>query len=303
MSKKFDHLKELDQTQQIDGSLPEFDATGLVGATGRSGANGPRAPDATPQLFRDAGTSYTLLEVLYGYTVGPNRSPEHVEERIAEMREFLSNNIPQARISDYVAGMRWINAAFPDPDERTASEQERYVALVDQFVSSLDRAQRNAERSVENRILGAEIRAAQERAEDFAEGFLESVKDFFSELLRGAADEEDDDIQEEDDNSQNDNLDETDADVGGADVEQDEETRPIILDLDGNGISITELSQSHHYVDGGDGLLHRTSWAAPGDGVLFFDVDGDGQIKEKREYVFTEWDPTSASDLGALRAA
>lgn len=78
--------------------------------------------------------------------------------------------------------------------------------------------------------------------------------------------------------------------------------RPIVLDLDGNGISVTELSQSQHDVDGGDGLLHRTAWAAAGDGVLFFDVDGDGQIKEKREYVFTEWDPTSASDLDELRA-
>ncbi|MDP1667899.1 hypothetical protein, partial [Phaeovulum sp.] len=44
--------------------------------------------------------------------------------------------------------------------------------------------------------------------------------------------------------------------------------RPILLDLDGNGIRITEQSRSGVFVDaGGDGLLHRTAWAGAGDGV------------------------------------
>jgi len=78
--------------------------------------------------------------------------------------------------------------------------------------------------------------------------------------------------------------------------------KPIVLDLDGNGISVAELSHSTQFVDGGDGLKHRTAWAAAGDGVLFFDVSGDGQINERREYVFTDWDPTATSDLEALRS-
>ena len=78
--------------------------------------------------------------------------------------------------------------------------------------------------------------------------------------------------------------------------------RPIILDLDGLGITVTELSQSTQFVDGGDGLEHRTAWAGVGDGVLFFDVGGDGAITEQREYVFTEWNPTAGSDLEALRS-
>ena len=78
--------------------------------------------------------------------------------------------------------------------------------------------------------------------------------------------------------------------------------KPIILDLNGNGISVTELSQSTQFVDGGDGLDHRTAWAGVGDGVLFFDIGGDGAITEQREYVFTEWDPTATSDLEALRS-
>ncbi len=35
----------------------------------------------------------------------------------------------------------------------------------------------------------------------------------------------------------------------------------------------------------------------------FFDVGNDGLISEKREYVFTAWDPPATSDLKALRAA
>ena len=78
--------------------------------------------------------------------------------------------------------------------------------------------------------------------------------------------------------------------------------QPVVLDLDGNGISVTELAQSRHFVDGCDGLKHRTAWAAAGDGVLFFDAMGDGQINERREYVFTDWDPTATSDLEDLRS-
>jgi len=86
-------------------------------------------------------------------------------------------------------------------------------------------------------------------------------------------------------------------------------TKPIILDLDGLGISVTELSQSTIFIDGGDGLEHRTAWAGADDGVLFFDIDpdnpnagGDGVLNDRPEYVFTEWDPTAMSDLEALRS-
>ena len=78
-------------------------------------------------------------------------------------------------------------------------------------------------------------------------------------------------------------------------------TKPIILDLTGDGIDITELSQSQMFVDANnDGLLNQIAWAGAGDGVLFYDADGDGQISETREFIFTEWDPTAASDLEAM---
>ncbi|TAG24526.1 MAG: hypothetical protein EAZ40_06220, partial [Rhodobacterales bacterium] len=78
--------------------------------------------------------------------------------------------------------------------------------------------------------------------------------------------------------------------------------QPVLLDLDGDGVQVTELSRSTRFVDGGTGLQHRTSWAAAGNGVLFFDVGNDGLITEEREYVFTEWSPTAAGDLEAIRA-
>ena len=77
--------------------------------------------------------------------------------------------------------------------------------------------------------------------------------------------------------------------------------KPVILDLDGNGIEVSGIDRSTVYMDAsGEGLLHRTAWAGQGDGVLYFDPDGRNEITEKRQFVFTEWDPTSTSDLEAL---
>ena len=74
---------------------------------------------------------------------------------------------------------------------------------------------------------------------------------------------------------------------------QKERVAPILLDLDGNGVKIDDLSRSTVFVDaGGDGLKHRTAWAGAGDGVLFFDADNDGAISQKREYCSPNWDPT-----------
>jgi len=80
-------------------------------------------------------------------------------------------------------------------------------------------------------------------------------------------------------------------------------TAPVLLDLDGNGVAVTSLEHSSRFVDtGGDGLKHHTAWAGAGDGVLFYDADSDGTISQKREYIFTEWDPTASSDMEALRS-
>ena len=78
-------------------------------------------------------------------------------------------------------------------------------------------------------------------------------------------------------------------------------------DLDGNGFQLTDLTRSTVFMEGDEGLKHRTAWAGAGDGVLFYDTETIGQagfneISDIREYVFTEWDPTAKDDLAALRS-
>src|SRR5262245_40409484 len=76
---------------------------------------------------------------------------------------------------------------------------------------------------------------------------------------------------------------------------------PVILDLDGDGIKITPLASSNMFFDmAGDGRQHRTAWAGAGDGVLVLDVGNDGQITQRNEVVFTDWDATATSDMQAL---
>lgn len=76
---------------------------------------------------------------------------------------------------------------------------------------------------------------------------------------------------------------------------------PVILDVDGDGIDITPLSSSNMFFDmAGDGRQHHTAWAGTGDGVLVLDLGNDGQITQRNEVVFTDWDATAANDMQAL---
>ena len=76
---------------------------------------------------------------------------------------------------------------------------------------------------------------------------------------------------------------------------------PVILDVDGDGIDITPLSSSNMFFDmAGDGRQHHTAWAGAGDGVLVLDLGNDGQITQRNEVVFTDWDATASNDMQAL---
>lgn len=78
---------------------------------------------------------------------------------------------------------------------------------------------------------------------------------------------------------------------------------PIVLDLAGTGINIAELNSSNTFFDvENDGYKYRTAWAGIGNGVLAIDADGDGEVDQQKEIIFTEWDPSAKDDMAALKS-
>ncbi|MGC2780406.1 MAG: hypothetical protein WA418_32705, partial [Bradyrhizobium sp.] len=76
---------------------------------------------------------------------------------------------------------------------------------------------------------------------------------------------------------------------------------PVVLDLAGKGINIAKLSSSNTYRDmTGDGYKNLTAWAGVGNGVLFVDTSGQGQLTQANQIIFTKWDPGAKSDMQAL---
>jgi hypothetical protein len=82
---------------------------------------------------------------------------------------------------------------------------------------------------------------------------------------------------------------------------------PIVLDVAGvlglpdGGIKITPLSSSNTFFDmTGSGHQNLTAWAGAGNGVLFFDPTGNGQLTQEKQIVFSAWDPGAKSDMQAL---
>jgi hypothetical protein len=70
----------------------------------------------------------------------------------------------------------------------------------------------------------------------------------------------------------------------------DDEGSPIVLDVAGlvhqadHGIKITQLSSSNTFFDmTGSGRQNPTAWAGAGNGVLFFDATGQGQLTQQGE--------------------
>ncbi|QOZ33208.1 hypothetical protein XH92_17280 [Bradyrhizobium sp. CCBAU 53421] len=76
---------------------------------------------------------------------------------------------------------------------------------------------------------------------------------------------------------------------------------PVVLDLSGKGVNITQLSSSNMFFDvTGSGIENQTAWAGAGSGVLFYDPTGAGQLTQANQVIFTDWDPSATSDMQAL---
>lgn len=78
---------------------------------------------------------------------------------------------------------------------------------------------------------------------------------------------------------------------------------PIVLDLDGDGINLIDLSGSDARFDfDGDGIRDPAGWIGPGDGFLVFDRNGDGRVSDASELSFVNDRAGALSDLDGLRA-
>ena len=79
--------------------------------------------------------------------------------------------------------------------------------------------------------------------------------------------------------------------------------KPILVDLDGDGeVSYISVEDSNVLFDfDGDGYAHRTGWVGGNDGLLAYDKNGDGMIREHDELSFVGYHPGARTDLEGLR--
>ena len=78
---------------------------------------------------------------------------------------------------------------------------------------------------------------------------------------------------------------------------------PIILDLNGNGVTLVDNKQTKVGFDwDGDGVKNQTGWIGKDDGFLFIDRDGNGTVTNAGELSFTSDKEGAKSDLDGLRA-
>lgn len=66
-------------------------------------------------------------------------------------------------------------------------------------------------------------------------------------------------------------------------LERVERRDPLILDLDGDGIETISINSGAYFDHDGNGFAEQTGWAAPDDGLLVRDINGNGTIDSGKE--------------------
>jgi Ca2+-binding RTX toxin-like protein len=80
-------------------------------------------------------------------------------------------------------------------------------------------------------------------------------------------------------------------------------TKPIAIDLNGNGFEFIGVDDSKMYLDVNEtGWRQRLAWAGPNDGTLVFDENGNSKIDSVEEISFTRLLSGAQTDLEGLRA-
>lgn len=62
-----------------------------------------------------------------------------------------------------------------------------------------------------------------------------------------------------------------------------QQSSPLVLDLDGNGVQTTALAQGAYFDHNGNGLAENTGWVGAGDALLVRDLNGNGRIDSGAE--------------------
>ena len=89
----------------------------------------------------------------------------------------------------------------------------------------------------------------------------------------------------------------------GADGGGGTQRAPVVLDLDGDGVELLDLTESNAFFDlEGDGFLRLTSWVAADDALLAYDKNSDGVIRDADEISFVSYLEGDETDLEGLKA-
>ncbi|HZF44648.1 MAG TPA: hypothetical protein VEZ48_14710 [Sphingomonadaceae bacterium] len=77
--------------------------------------------------------------------------------------------------------------------------------------------------------------------------------------------------------------------------------KPVVLDLDGDGVELTSAESSPGFDFLGSGLAKTMGWFTGGDALLVHDANGNNYVDNGSEISFIHHSPASLSDLEALR--
>ncbi|MBC7951316.1 MAG: tandem-95 repeat protein, partial [Rhodospirillaceae bacterium] len=79
--------------------------------------------------------------------------------------------------------------------------------------------------------------------------------------------------------------------------------KPVVLDLDGDGLELTAIDEKSVLFDiNDDGFLDKLGWVGGDDGLLAYDYDGNGVIEHGNEISFAQYLDGARTDLEGLKA-
>ena len=78
---------------------------------------------------------------------------------------------------------------------------------------------------------------------------------------------------------------------------------PVVLDLSGQGVRLTDMRSSTATFDvNGNGVQDRIAWATPGEGILAYDPTGASTVNNINQIELSRWSPGAKTDLQGLAA-